>query len=281
MVPQLLFDIAKCSNFCTLIQHGNISNPCNDIINFQRQQDAVNAIDFQLPEPWNGDIINAPILVISSNPAYSKIELYPNLCWPEPMIADFFINRFKDRGPKYSWIYNNRVLNINGTRGKPVRYLISIQKRIEEILLRSVKPGIDYCITEIVHCKSSNQIGVAKALHQCASRFLTAKIGISGAKIIIGIGSIVRDYFKGKNNINGIPIIYLPHPNAFKPKTVAKIYTDEELNKIRDIISNKINLKETNLKKNINYYSNISLPTDKEVEDFINKQIDAHNGTVL
>jgi hypothetical protein len=268
MIPKLLYDIAKCDNFCSLITHANISKPCNDIINFQKTQGAMKNNDFQIPEPWSGDIINAPILIISSNPAYSKDELYPTLCWPDPIIADFFINRFKDRGVKYSWVYNNKVLNIDGTRGKTVRYWASIKKRVEELLLKSVKPGIDYCITELVHCKSSQQIGVGKALPECTKRFLIGHREVSAAKIIIGFGSFVRDYFKGKSSVNGIPIIYLPHPNAFVPKTIAKTLTNQEIKRIRKIISNA-----KQRKKKINSYYDIKLPTEEEVKDFIDKQI--------
>ncbi|RMF92144.1 MAG: hypothetical protein D6734_12950 [Candidatus Schekmanbacteria bacterium] len=240
-------------------------------MNFQRTQGAKKNNDFQIPEPWNGDMINAPILIISSNPSYSKDELYPTLAWPDPIIADFFINRFKDRGPKYSWVYNNKVLKIDGTREKPVRYWSSIKRRVEELLLRPAKPGIDFCITELVHCKSSQQIGVAKALPECTKRFLNERIGISGAQIIIGIGSFVRDYFKGKNSVNDIPIIYLPHPNAFEPKTVAKTHTEEEIDNIRKKLSNA-----KELGKKIEY-SEIKLPTEKEVEKFIDEQITTHN----
>jgi len=271
MIPKLLFDIAKCNNFCTLIATKNASNPCNDIIDFQRTEGVVKSNDFQIPEPWSGDIINAPILIISSNPAYSKVELYPTLSWPDSMIADFFINRFKDRGIKYSWVYNNKVLNIDGTRGRSVRYWSSIKKRVEELLLRDAKPGIDFCITELVHCKSSHQIGVANALPECVKRFLNGKTGISGAKIILGIGSFVRDYFKGKSSVSGIPIIYLPHPNAFEPKTIEKTHTEEEIRKIREILSNT-----KKLEKDIDY-SKILLPTEKEIKEFIDKQITTHN----
>ena len=33
--------------------------------------------DIMIPEPWDGDISNALILVLSSNPAYTKDELFP------------------------------------------------------------------------------------------------------------------------------------------------------------------------------------------------------------
>ncbi len=280
MVPKLLFDIAKCCNFIKLTKNNNLNHPCNDIVDFQRKNgNAQNINDFQLPEPWSGDIINAPILVISSNPAYSKDELYPTLNWPDPMIADFFINRFKDRG-KYSWVLNNKVLNKDGTRSNTVRYWSSIQKRVEEILGRPAKPGIDYCLTELVHCKSSGEKGVKKALPVCACNFCCDLLEITGAKLIIVIGSIAKNYIKANcSSPDGIPTIYLPHPNARGKKKVSDYYSKKEIEKLRELLSRKNQYK--NEFHNIgccpkgHYIQcvNIQLPTDEEVEIFIKEKI--------
>jgi hypothetical protein len=91
--------------------------------------------------------------------------------------------------------------------------------------------------------------------------------GISGAKIIIGIGDYVKKYFNGSNNCFGIPIIYLPHPAAGKPKTIEKNYEETEIRKLRENMQRgiKIDLKIP--------YSNIKLPTNEEVEVFIESQI--------
>ncbi|WP_196524075.1 hypothetical protein [Nostoc commune] len=37
---------------------------------------------------------------------------------------------------------------------------IEVRQRAIELLERDVIPGIDYAITEIVHCKSENEIGL-------------------------------------------------------------------------------------------------------------------------
>jgi len=276
MIPNLLSDITKCTNFCNLITNSNCASSCNDIVDSQRYQGANEKKDFQLPEPWTGDIINAPILILSSNPGYSGDELYPNFTWPAPMVADFFINRFQNRGSKYSWVYENKVLKKDGKRGISVRYWTSIKKRVEELLLSPAIPGIHYCITEIVHCKSLSEKGVKKALPECSNSFLENKIRISGAKIIIGIGDFVRKYFNEESSIDGIPITYLPHPNAFKPKTFYKTHTEENIKRIRKILSN-----EHNVLSDIDY-SDMSLPSEEEVKLFIDSQITTHNrGTVL
>jgi hypothetical protein len=262
MVPSLFFEISKCKNFLKFIFSEESNKSCHDILEFQKTKGAIKIEDFQIPEPWSGDIINAPILVLSSNPAYSISEIYPNSTWPRAMIADFFINRFKNRGEIYSWVYKKKVLNKDGTRGQSVRYWSSINMRIEEILGYTPTPGVDYCMTEIVHCKSSHEIGVTKALSECSSNFLDKKIAISGAKLIVSIGSFIENVFNKKTDISGIPILYLPHPNAFKPKKISNHYSNEEVMRFRNILNSD------NKSRNIDY-SDVTMPTEDEVKKFI------------
>lgn len=264
MIPKLLFEIANCHNFFSLTTISNPEHSCDDIVNSQRDYGAPLKINFQLPEPWNGDIINAPILIVSSNPSFSEDEIYPDLTWPKPIIADFFINRFKNRGPNLSWVYNHRILKKSGGRGKSVRYWSSIQKRVEELIGRNSTPGIDYCITELVHCKSVKEIGVKKALPECTKLFFAGKNGISGACIIISIGKYARDFFKSNPEYNNMPIIYLPAPNAFGPKKLSDHYCHEEIARFREILNNC-----KPIKKNINY-SDIKLPDENDIQNFLN-----------
>jgi hypothetical protein len=239
MIPKLLFDIAKCNNFLSLIRTANTAHQCHNIVDFQRGNGAASINDFQLPEPWSGDILNAPILFISSNPAYSENEIFPTSSWPDTMIADFFINRFTDRGPDYSWVYKNKILCKDGTRGRSVNYWTNINKRAAELLNRRAIPGVDYCLTELVHCKSTDEDGVYKALPECTMKFVTGKLSICGALFIIGIGSHVEKYFGKISTLNGIPIIYLPAPSAFvKHHTFAGNFKASELTKVRHFVSN-------------------------------------------
>jgi len=275
-VPKLLFDIAKCCNFCNLICQSKKPHPCDDIVDFQRKV-AKNIDDFQLPEPWNGDIVNAPILVISSNPAHSPDELYPTVDWPDRMIADFFINRFKNRGT-YSWVLNNKPLNKDGTRGGATRYWTIIQEIIERILARPAIPGVDYCLTELVHCKSSSQIGVTKALSVCAGNYCQKLLKISGAKLIIVIGSVARNYISNYcSSTNGVPAMYLPHPNA---RSFSYSQVDEEikrLNKEIEELRKSMNDRNENKNGNCNIeYVDIELPTDEEVKKFIEEKIEEY-----
>jgi len=267
MIPSLLFEISNCKNFTKFILSETGIQSCKDILEFQKNKGADRIEDFQIPEPWSGDIINAPILVLSSNPAYSTKEIYPNSTWPKSMIADFFINRFKDRGEIHSWVYNNKVLNKDGTRGRSVSYWSSINKRIEELIGYTPKPGVNYCITEIVHCKSSQEVGVKKALSECSSNFLNKIINISGAKIIVAIGSIVEEGLIKKESLNDIPILYLPHPNAWEPKKLTDHYSNEEVLRFRDILNSKSERCRVE-------YTDIILPTEDEISKFIDALMD-------
>ncbi len=64
MINETLKCITSCPNVEKILVNPTIQHPCATIVNSQLHLPC-----FQLPEPWCGDILNAPILVISSNPA--------------------------------------------------------------------------------------------------------------------------------------------------------------------------------------------------------------------
>ena len=264
MVPKLLFDITNCKSF---EQDFDDTKPCFKIAHYQIKS-KLSEKDFMLPEPWDGDILQAPILVISSNPAFTEEELFPTRNWPQEMVADYFTNRFKNRGLKYSWTYNHKILLKDGTRGHSVNYWSNIKGRVGELLNRRAIPGEDYCMTEIVHCKSNDEFGVKEAIDFCAKEFLFKKISVSQAKLIIAVGSFVKSFFNEVNELLSIPIMYLPHPASFGPKKVQAIYSEEEIQIFREILSNP--------KRYTRYrqLANIDLPSDNDVIEFIQMQIE-------
>jgi len=266
LIPKLLFDITNCKSFK---QEYDDSKPCFKISHYQLKSRVVPE-EVMVPEPWDGDILQAPILIISSNPAFTEDEFFPTRNWPQEMIADYFTNRFKNRGPKYSWTYNHKILLKDGKRGHSVRYWSSIQKRVEEILGKIAVPGQDYCITEIVHCKTNKEFGVKEAIDFCAKEFLFRKIFISQAKLIIAIGAHVKSFFKEVSQLLSIPIIYLPHPASFEPKTIAAKYSEDQINEFREILGNQVLV---NRNKNRNLFSSVKLPNDDEVIEFIQMKI--------
>lgn len=228
----VLRDIARCSNVsvCSSMNH-----PCHKIVHYQTHE---GIIPFQLPEPWSGDLKNAPILFISSNPSISAVELFPNAKWPDNKIKDFFTNRFLDRGPINSWVYQNKFKLLKDGRSSSVKYWSSIRNRASELLGREAVPGTDYCVTELVHCKSKSEYGVKEAIHECANKFLTEIISLSNAKVIVLVGAFARNYATAISGLTGVKVLTIPAPNSFGPKTFASFYDEIELDQIRASLVN-------------------------------------------
>src|SRR5258708_28952120 len=165
-VWQLLGEIVHCS-IANEIRSGNshVSIPCRESASVQT------GVAFQLPEPWSGQIDIAPLLFISSNPSIDEHEDYPDESWESPRTADFFDNRFT---PASGWVKDGLYpRQRDGSWSKDwVRFWASARGRAREILRRKIEPGIDFALTEVVHCKSRKERGVAEARDECSDRYL-------------------------------------------------------------------------------------------------------------
>lgn len=73
----------------------------------------------------------------------------------------------------------------NGSRGKSVSFWSQVRNRARELLERDVDEGVDYALTEVVHCKSRSETDIEEALTRCAKRYLRQVVELSGAKVII------------------------------------------------------------------------------------------------
>jgi hypothetical protein len=62
-----------------------------------------------------------------------------------------------------------------------------------ELLGNDVCPGIDYVMSEVVHCKSHKEIGVKEALPECGKRYLKRVVTQSGARVVVGFGKFAAD----------------------------------------------------------------------------------------
>lgn len=222
-VQQLLSEIAHCS-IANEIRSGNshVSLPCREIVSVQM------GVVFQLPEPWSGRIDIAPILFISSNPSIDEREDYPDASWESSRTADFFSNRF---APASGWVKDGLYSRQrDGSWSKDwVRFWASARGRSREILQRKIEPGIDFALTEVVHCKSRRECGVSEARDECSDRYLRRVISVSAAKLLIVYGKqaegVVRRHFGSAMTAlgHGLSLIligdrprmlvFLPHPN--------------------------------------------------------------------
>lgn len=239
MHKKLLLEIARCSQAQSCINNTLIDHPCSKIVHVQNSS---SFDDYQVPEPWCGNIIDAPILFISSNPAISSKDIFPTGKWMDDDITDFFENRFG--GGKQEWTRNGtKALDKNGTYMKATSFWASVRQRAIELLKREVNPGLDYALTEVVHCKSKQEIGVTEATEFCVNRYFNQILSLSGALVIVVLGkharTAVQNKYKIANNLTMVGpiefngrkriITFLPHPNARGSNTFAKCVPAAEL----------------------------------------------------
>lgn len=246
---KLLEEIARCPNVSQCFERNGSANPCYKIV---RSQGIQILASHQLPEPWSGRLEAAPILFLSSNPsienAGQETEEYPRLSWPNADIEDFFRNRFG--GGLRNWIADGvRFLRSDGSYSPEyVRFWAFVRSRSKELLQReNVVPGVDYALSEVVHCKSQKEFGVDEALQECTNRYLTRVIASSGAKVIVVLGDKAKT---AVTNWLGAPasgpvhgplkignrerlLTFIPHSNARVQRTFAKCLCPSDLSRLR------------------------------------------------
>jgi len=245
-MEKLLEEITTCENIKKTF-NGNCDCDCENIIKSQKCSEYK---DFQLPEPWNGDLENCKILFISSNPSFNSEEYYPLGDWDKSKVSDFFINRFNKNEDKNIWVKDElRPQLKDGDYSKKknwVRFWAAVRSIARVILdTRSTNAGKDYALTEIVHCKSKDEEGVQEAMKTCADKYLDRIIKITKAKIIICLGEKASNVVKNRYRIETTEkffenstmdkvFLFLPHPNAHVERKLNKILTQDELEKVKN-----------------------------------------------
>jgi hypothetical protein len=244
-VLQLLTEITNCPE-AKRVRSGNLggSSHCHKIVSSQ------SGSSFQLPEPWSGRIDEVPLLFVSSNPSIDDEERYPDEGWDSELTIDFFRNRFDT---SKDWVKGglHPLLKKGGWRKTYVHFWASARARAAEVYQKdrkAVELGIDFALTEVVHCKSRDEEGVLEAMGECADRYLKRVISISAAKVLIIYGSHAKKAMLhclgselDTQKLNLVPItdsqrmlIFLRHPGCFgRKETVADKYGDEGLLKLR------------------------------------------------
>ena len=243
-MKKLLEEITNCEIIQKTLTE-NCKSDCEKIIKSQKSNTYKN---FQLPEPWNGDIENCKILFLSSNPSFNQDEKYPlgdSDYWTKSDVSDFFINRFS---PDKDYVKNElyTLQSAGGYSKNWVRFWAAVRNIARVILdTKSTVAGKDYAMTEIVHCKSRDEEGVQDAMDTCANKFLDKIIKISKAKIIICLGKKTADVVKRRYEIETTEMffensamdkvfLFLPHPNAREERNLNKILTHDELENLKD-----------------------------------------------
>lgn len=188
-IDRLIVDISRCPNIDICLSGRDRSHPCYDVVNSQ----AVGVEDFHLPEPWRGDLVNAPILFVSSNPSVSHETRHPTRSWSEVDVVDYYNNSFNGH-----WVKDDRFyLLSNGNHGGPAKYWSLAKNSASELLGREAKGGSDYALTEVVHCKSKNDFVIGPAIRECADRHLYRVLEHSAARVIAVQGRKAAQAFEG------------------------------------------------------------------------------------
>jgi hypothetical protein len=208
--------------------------------------------EHHLPEPWNGALESAPLLFISSNPAIDPRERYPTPTWKDEERIDFFRQRFS--GGRERWTSEFRTLLKDGSYDVAPRagkYWREIHNRAVELFGAGARPGIDYALTEVVHCKSGKNEGVEEARLECGSRYLDRVLEASPARVIILIGThawrVFSDRYGAPSVFGGVTsalalagqermTFSLPAPGSSQSRKLIHRLSEDELANARRLV---------------------------------------------
>lgn len=231
---ELLVRIARCAG-------DNTPSPrfpgCTDVV---ATQNAHGPGIFQVPEPWRGDLAKAPLLFVGSNPAFDPTDGCPTAAWSDQKIADYYTQGFSRHFPKIERTDRQGVKN--------VPFWSAVRKRAYEIYgptAVSLQAGVDFALTEVVHCKSRSEGVAKKAARDCCSLHFPAIAEYSGARVVVILGKVAADVLHIPRNtalVRGIwygkqrIVMWLPHPNARVTRTVAALYTPSDIEELNEAL---------------------------------------------
>jgi len=235
---EVFLSVARCANVARCLE-SDAPHPCREIVRYQIRTRGVEGYgEFQVPEPWVGEITVAPILFVSSNPSIGE-DRHAIGSSSDDALWDSHHHAFGG-GTRPYIIGGIRSTTPEGARLKKVAYWVAVRSRARELIADAV-PGRDYALTEVVHCKSRNEFGVADAATECARRHLGRVLALSPAPVVIVVGKTAREFFLGaeaakppriqRRDLGGRPrlMAYVPLPASWQPgpRTLGGLFTDE------------------------------------------------------
>lgn len=189
---ELLLQLTRCPD--VPVARANRNHPCARIVHTQSSFPE----GFQVPEPWAGHLHLAPLLFVASNPSIDRREPYPEWTDDEDRTATFFDSRFGGgRGQVKDGVYFPLLDQDNGSwhSRRQVAFWATCKRNAEWLLGRPVRPGTDYAMTEVVHCKSRSEVGVRHARDHCTRRWFEAVLKQSPARVIVLLGQHAEQAF--------------------------------------------------------------------------------------
>lgn len=220
-----------------------------------------------LPEPWNGWINRTPILFIASNPSVSDDEHSPTKAWGINETVDFFMNRFSPNGP---WTKDYTKYRVSPEQPEqyspPVPFWKGVIKLANDIIggeETRLQPGVDYALTEVVHCKSKREsLAMRLGAKSCRNKYLEQIVNMSSARVIIVLGTPAARVFTTHYGLHNWPrrkneslegrrhleilkndkfgdkmVVFLRHPNFHGYRKLTDCLTPEEIFDLRAQIS--------------------------------------------
>lgn len=246
-----LLEITGCEVMRDILENDAML-PCRDLVLSQWDPDVTaedRARRFRaehwLPEPWNGPLTQARLLVVSINPAGKdgritaspsdgpdfasaasrpgsppsarRGDRFARSSWEPAEIIDFFQSRWPQRFTADGAVY----LIEKGRREKKQRFLGKIARWASEV---TDGPGLDgnVCLIELARCGSRASGPARRAVPTCTEHHLETSLRLSPACVIFAVGAEPRRHFEvqrweiEERLVAGIPrlVLGLPHPNA-------------------------------------------------------------------
>jgi hypothetical protein len=231
LAEELAKKICACSELKKALSGSG--HPCQKVAKTQDAMINGNESLRQRPEPWIGNLQEAKVLFVSSNPSISDDEDvnvredFPTFGWAEDDAAKFFLNRFDNQieKPHATFNHENKVnflyRSVDGEyRGKggkfdkPIDTWQGIHLRAVEILGENCNPTENYALTEVVKCKSKAEAGVPEASPKCIDQWMQKVMDIAPANLVVIIGAPARNNFA--HEIPGIGLEFGTDPKGYK-----------------------------------------------------------------
>ena len=243
-----MLDICRCPNV-DLAMNDHL-HPCHEVVSVQKGTN-----EFQLPEPWTGDLDGSRLLIFASNPSIDESEAYPTSNWRDEGILNFFRNRFDE---EYGWTKGGlHVLQKDRVNfaERVVRYWAEVKRQASRIYDFEARAGVDYTLTEVVHCKSRGRKGVSSASSTCGNLWLNRILDASGSRVLLILGDEAGEMLGQLLELDKTRILhrsvmcgselrwvlFVPAPGSSKTRDIEKILNPSDLVARREWINESWN----------------------------------------